>query len=209
MPESIEDFHARVMAAQTDAGGRLPLDPEGYTTWSAFPFDGQMVAKEVEPLADREPPREGSDPETCHCAPGRQHHPTWPVRWRDDHWQIKLAPPSGSPVILVLEPRQHGDLGELPLERAAEYGVLSVLLTRAIEELPSVGRCHIGRWGDGGAQAHVWFIARPLRMPQTRGTFNALWDDILPAVPEPVRRENADAVLTRLQAAYGGELIDG
>ena len=55
----------------------------------------------------------------------------------------------------------------------------------------------------------MWFIARPLRMPQTRGTFNALWDDILPAVPEPVRRENADAVLTRLQAAYGGELIDG
>ncbi len=68
----------------------------------------------------------------------------------------------------------------------------------------SDGRCHIGRWGDGGAHGHVWFIARPARMPQLRGTFMALWDDILPPLPADVRAANDAAVVARVAAAYGG-----
>ena len=78
-----------------------------------------------------------------------------------------------------------------------------------MESLPSVGRCQIGRYGDGGAHAHVWFIARPARMPEVRGTFNILWDDLLPPMPRDVLRENADAVLGHVFAAYGGDLLDG
>lgn len=27
-----------------------------------------------------------------------------PVVWRDEHWHIKVAPPSGAPCVLILEP---------------------------------------------------------------------------------------------------------
>lgn len=209
MPESIEQFHARVLAAQGTAGGRFPLPEDGYTTWASFPFDGELTVKPIGPLAAEERPREGDDPADCHCAPGATPSPDWPVRWRDALWQIKQAPPSGSPLILILEPREHGDLGDLSRERAAEYGVLSVLIAQGMESLPSVGRCQIGRYGDGGAHAHVWFIARPARMPEVRGTFNILWDDLLPPMPRDVLRENAEAVLGHVFAAYGGDLLDG
>ena len=84
---------------------------------------------------------------------------------------------------------------------------ISVALSASVEALPSVGRCHIGRWGDGGAHAHVWFIARPARMPQTRGTFMALWDDYFPPVPVAVRDANAAAAIRGLVAAYGGHAL--
>ena len=35
---------------------------------------------------------------------------------------------------------------------------------------PSVGRCHVGRYGDGGAHLHPFFFGRPARMPQLRGS---------------------------------------
>lgn len=208
MPESIEDFHARALAAQEAAGGHLPLPEDGYTTWAAFPFDGDLTVKALAPLADEEAAREGDNPAECHCAPSTPARPDWPVRWRDEHWLVKQAPPSGSPAIFVLEPLEHLDMHELSRDRAAEYGVLSVALVQAIEALPSVGRCHIGRWGDGGAHGHVWFIARPTRTPQLRGTFNTLWDDLLPPIPQDVWREHAGAVIAHLVATVGGEGVD-
>lgn len=131
----------------------------------------------------------------------------WPVVWRDEHWHIKAAPPSGAPCVLILEPLEHADLSALSPQRAAEFGQISVALSASVEALPSVGRCHIGRWGDGGAHAHVWFIARPARMPQTRGTFMALWDDYFPPVPVAVRDANAAAAIRGLVAAYGGHAL--
>lgn len=208
MPESIEEFHARVLAAQEAAGGRLPLDPEGFTAWEAFPFDGELTAKAVAQLQDIEA-RFGEDPADCWCAASPPADDQWPTVWRDQHWRLKLAPPSGSPLVLMLQPNAHHDLNELPRERAAELGILTVLLTGAMEALPSVGRAHMARWGDGGAHAHIWFLARPARMPQMRGTFNALWDDILPPVPAEVARDNAAAVVAALIATYGGQRGEG
>jgi hypothetical protein len=46
---------------------------------------------------------------------------------------------------------------------------------------------------------HWWFMARPARLPQLIGSFAAIWDDILPPVPEEIRR----ADLARLAAALG------
>ncbi|MFC7487624.1 hypothetical protein ACOCJ7_16215 [Knoellia sp. CPCC 206453] len=200
MPESIEEFAARAFAAQTH-DGRLPLDDSGMPAWDVFPFESSdLRVKALGPLA-KEVPRMGEPggPE-CPCR-GDLSDGGWDVVWTDEGWQVKVAPPSGSPLILVLEPQEHVDLDDLTTEQAAEFGVRTVALVRAIESLPSVGRCHISRWGDGGSHAHVWFIARPLGMTQLRGTYMAVWDDLLPPVPLKVRDDNAAAAIAHLRTS--------
>ena len=88
---------------------------------------------------------------------------------------------------------------------AAEMGLLMVRVTAAVEELPSVGRCHIGRYGDGGAHAHPFFFGRPARMAQLRGSCLLDWEENLPEVPEDVRRANAGHVGRALVERLGGE----
>lgn len=126
------------------------------------------------------------------------------LAWEDEHWRLTALGPSGAPLVAMLVPREHHDLGDLPDERAAELGRLIVHLAAAVEALPSVGRVHVSRWGDGGAHLHVFFIARPARMPQLRGTCMALWDDFLPPLPVAVRDENLAFVVDRLVRSYGG-----
>jgi hypothetical protein len=46
-------------------------------------------------------------------------------------------------------------------------------------------------------------MARPARMPQLRMSFAAIWDDILPPVPEEVWRAD-NALVGRALAAGGG-----
>ena len=43
-------------------------------------------------------------------------------------------------------------------------------------------------------------MARPARLPQTVGSFAAIWDDILPPLPEPLWRANLAAVAAALAA---------
>ena len=42
-------------------------------------------------------------------------------------------------------------------------------------------------------------MARPARIPQLIGNFAAIWDDILPPVPEKIRRWNLEAVVAALE----------
>ena len=65
-----------------------------------------------------------------------------------------------------------------------------VRVERAVRRVEHVGRVHVCRRGDGSAHLHYWFMARPARMPQLLGSFAAVWDDILPPIPEDVWREN-------------------
>jgi hypothetical protein len=102
------------------------------------------------------------------------------------------------PVVLILSSRAHHDLGDLPEELQTELGPLVVRLERAVASVPGVERVHVCRWGDGSAHFHVWFIARPGRLPQIRGSFVAIWDDILPRLPEALWRENLDTVVAAL-----------
>ncbi|MEO7269845.1 MAG: hypothetical protein ABIW49_11630 [Knoellia sp.] len=62
----------------------------------------------------------------------------------------------------------------------------------------------MSRWGDGGSHAHVWFIARPVGMSQLRGTYMAVWDDLLPPVPLEVRDDNAAAAVAHLRKTLKG-----
>jgi diadenosine tetraphosphate (Ap4A) HIT family hydrolase len=124
--------------------------------------------------------------------------------WSDEHWLVAPLPkPSGLPVVVILYPRMHVDLHELPAERQAELGPLIVRVERAVDAVGNIGRVHVGRWGDGSEHLHLWLMGRPARLPQLRTSFAAIWDDILPPVPEELWRAN-NAVVARTLAAGGG-----
>ncbi|MFN0155259.1 MAG: hypothetical protein ACKVUT_12860 [Gaiella sp.] len=198
MPETPEAAYARALLA-ADAERRLPL-PD-MSDWGTFPFEPRdLMTRALEPLSD-EPQRRGEEgPDSCwRCKEGAER-----AIWSDEHWLL-IAPeaPSGLPVVVLLSPRLHVDFGELPDTLAAELGPLMVRIDRAIRALGHIGRVHIGKWGEGGYHAHLWFIARPAGFGQLRSSFAELWDSVLPPVPEPGWRADLRA-LARAIAAEGG-----
>jgi hypothetical protein len=106
-------------------------------------------------------------------------------------------------MVLILESRSHLDLGDLPNLLAAELGVMTVRLERAIRSLDGVAQVHVNRWGDGPAHLHLWFLARPVGRLQLRGSFLSMWDEILEPVPEAKWREDLALVAAWL-AEFGG-----
>ncbi|GAA1912778.1 hypothetical protein [Nocardioides hwasunensis] len=202
-PESIEDFYDRVAAA-TDAEGRLAVAIESMPGWDIFPFelDGLRI-KPLEPLADVEPARRGEDPADCDCLRPPTPEQEARVVWSNERWVVSDVGMQ-LPITLILKPRAHHDLADLPDDLASEMGRLMVAITAAVEALPSVGRCHVGRYGDGGAHLHPFFFGRPARMPQLRGSCVLDWEENLPAVPDDVRRTNAGFVGRRLVERLGG-----
>jgi diadenosine tetraphosphate (Ap4A) HIT family hydrolase len=197
MPMSPEEFYAHAMQA-ADAEGRLPLSR--MTGWDVFPFEqsGLRAVPLVPPVLP-EPARAGENAADCPaCAAGRE-----PV-WSDEHWRLSVLGPSGAPLILLLEPTAHYDLPDLPDDLAGEMGLLTVRIARAIEALPHIARAHVSRWGDGAAHLHIFFFARPEGFRQLRGTCLAVWDDLLPAVPDEQRDRDAAAVAQTLAGSHGG-----
>ncbi len=196
MAESAEELYARALEAADDER-RLPVPP--LSEWETFPFEGEIRVRPLRPPGD-EPSRLGEDPTDCwRCRQGEED-----AIWSDERWLLTpLQKPSGLPVIVLLQPREHCDLGDLPPHLAAELGPLIVRVERAVDRVGEIGRVHVGRWGDGSAHLHFWFIARPARMPQLRTSFAAIWDDILPPLPEELWRANL-AVVARALAEGGG-----
>jgi diadenosine tetraphosphate (Ap4A) HIT family hydrolase len=190
MPETPEQFHARV-------SGTLRVPP--VETWDTWPFDGELRVRPLAPPAAGEAPRDGERGVDCHACAAQDDG----YLWTSGRWRLRsLDRPSGLPVVVLLEPREHySEPGDLPDELAAELGVLIGRIDRAISSLDGIGRVHVGRWGEGGEHLHIWFMARPARMEQLRSSFAAIWDDVLPPLPEAVWRENLDAV----RAALGRE----
>lgn len=179
-----------------------PSLPE-FTTWPTFPFEGDIRLRSLDPPVEKEPVRSGEDPETCEAC----RAPDEAYIWVANRWRVRaLDRPSGLPVVLILESRSHLDLGDLPNLLAAELGVMTVRLERAIRSLEGVARVHVNRWGDGAAHLHVWFLARPYGRLQLRGTFLSLWDDVLPPIPEEQWRENLALVAAWL-GEFGGRTL--
>jgi hypothetical protein len=199
MPMSPDEFYAHAMRA-ADGQGRLPLSR--MTGWETFPFEqAGLRAVPLRPPAVPEPPRTGEGGLECPaCTTARS------LVWSDDRWQLWAWGPSGVPLILVLETAAHYDVPDLPDDLASELGLLIVRITRAIESRPHIARAHVSRWGDGGAHLHVFFFARPAGFSQLRGTCLAVWDDLLPAVPDAVRAADAVAVANSLAASHGGKV---
>jgi hypothetical protein len=125
-----------------------------------------------------------------------------PQIWTDELWRLHALPePSASPVVVLLEPRVHCDLADLPPRESAQLGPLLQRVERAILGLGGIGRVHVNRWGDGSAHLHWWFLARPAGMMQLRGAFMMVWDDVLPAID----RETWQANLARIAASMAEE----
>ena len=186
MPETPEELHARV-------AGSLNMPP--VEEWDSFPFDGEMRPRELRPPED-DPRRNGEGGVDCdRCTAGDDGY-----FWTDERWRARALGPTGLPAVVMLEPRAHyAEPGDLPDELAAELGLLLARIERAVRAVPHVGRVHVCRWGDGGEHLHWWFMARPARIPQLIGSFAAIWDDILPPVPEEIWRANVDAVVRALE----------
>ncbi len=75
---------------------------------------------------------------------------------------------------------------------------LLVKVQRAVTSIGDIGNVHVCRWGDGSEHFHVWFMARPARLPQLVGSFAAIWDDVLPPLPDDVWQANLDVIRTAL-----------
>ena len=160
-----------------------------------------MRIKTLTPAVSVEPPRSGEDAAECVAC----NTPDESYIWVSERWRVRaMDRPTGLPMVLILECRSHLDLGDLPNLLAAELGVMTVRLERAVRSLDGVARVHVNRWGDGSAHLHMWFLARPYGQLQLRGTFLSLWDDILPTIPEHQWRENLALVAAWL-AEFGGQ----
>ncbi|GAB7049297.1 hypothetical protein [Catenuloplanes indicus] len=177
-----------------------PSSVPEFTKWPSFPFEGDIRVKPIDDPVEVEPSRKGEGSADCvACAA-----PDEAYIWVSDRWRVRaMDQPSGLPMVLILESRSHLDLGDLPNLLAAELGVMTVRLERAIRSLDGVARVHVNRWGDGSAHLHMWFLARPYGRLQLRGTFLSLWDAILPPIPEMQWRENLALVAAWL-AEFGG-----
>jgi diadenosine tetraphosphate (Ap4A) HIT family hydrolase len=187
VPETPEELYARAVNA-------LRMPPVG--DWDTFPFDGELRPRPLRPPVEQEVLRHGQGGVGCHACAA----PDDEYLWATERWRLRpLDRPTGLPVVLLLEPRVHyGEPGDLPDDLAEELGVLLGRIERAVRAVGEIGRVHIGRWGDGSEHLHWWFMARPARLPQLIGSFAAIWDDILPPVPEDVWRDNLAAIKREL-----------
>jgi hypothetical protein len=197
MALSPDDFHRHALGA-ADVERRLPLSR--MTGWDIAPFeqDGLRVVP-LRPPVVPEPPRQDEDPATCATCAARDEGV-----WLDEHWRLRVMPGVGVPLALMLLPREHYDLADLPDDRAAELGILTTHVGRHVEALPHIARSHVYRIGDGGAHLHVWFFARPEGQTQLRGSWLPVWDDLLPEYPANLAAADAEIVAKALAESYGG-----
>jgi hypothetical protein len=155
MPLAPDEFYANALTT-ADAEGRMPLSR--LTAWEIFPFEPDGLR--VVPLKRPELPesrRRGEDGSPCDsCADTGEG-----TVWEDDRWRlVAFSQPSGAPLVLMLLPKDHYDLTDLPDDLAGELGRLVVHTARAIESLTHIARAHVSRWGDGGgALAHLFLCA--------------------------------------------------
>lgn len=191
-----DDFYAHALTAADDER-RLPLSR--MTMWEVAPFDQDgLKVVPLRPPVLPEHERHGEDPATCRTCDREDG------LWINDRWRLTRVGGAGLPLVLMLLPRAHHDMGDLPDDLAAELGVLSTHLTRHVEALPNIARCHVYRVGDGGAHLHIWFLARPLGQGQFFGSWLPVWDDLLPEYPDDVAQADAEAVAAALAVSYCG-----
>ncbi|HEY1178532.1 MAG TPA: hypothetical protein VGF17_20450 [Phytomonospora sp.] len=163
-----------------DFGKPVSAPEGGIPYWDVFPYDGDVTIKAVDAPVVPEPPRNGEGGEPCgECARGDEDY-----LWTDADWRLNAGAGGKSLVNLMLTPRAHHDLADLPAALGAGMGAMIQRVEAAVMALGGVARVHVNRWGDGGSHLHWWFFARPEGLLQLRGTCLPLWGDVLPDLPE-------------------------
>jgi diadenosine tetraphosphate (Ap4A) HIT family hydrolase len=170
------------------------------TGWDVSPFssDGLRVSP-LRPPVLPEAPRHGEDPSDCRSCRDRDKG-----IWFNDRWRLARITGVGVPLVLMLYPRDHYDMADLPDDLAGELGRLTTHIVRHVQALPHISRAHVYRIGDGGAHMHIWFFARPEGQAQLYGSWLVVWDDLLPEYPADVAEADAAIVADALVASYGG-----
>jgi diadenosine tetraphosphate (Ap4A) HIT family hydrolase len=191
VPENADELHARAVDAL-----RAPAVEE----WPSWPFEGPVRPRALEaPGPERERDGEGGVDCTA-CARADAEY-----LWTGERWRVMAMPPSGLPLIVVLEPRDHFDSpADLPGDLAQEMGVMIGRVQRAVFSVGEIGRVHVGCWGEGGAHLHWWFIARPLGFPQMASSMAEIWDEVLPPIPGDVWRDNVARVAEAMRQSATG-----
>jgi diadenosine tetraphosphate (Ap4A) HIT family hydrolase len=186
VPETPEQFWERTCGA---------LQTPPVADWDTWPFEGEIVPRELAPPVAEEPARHGEGGVGCHhCTEAAT------ALWSNENWFLRsLDKPSGLPVVVLLMPKRHVDFPDLDEELAGEFGPLLLRVYAAVAGVPGVGNVHVGRWGEGSEHCHIWFMGRPAGMTQLRSSFAAIWDDVLPPTPEDVWRENLELVRAALE----------
>lgn len=187
MPESPEELYERAK----DALRMPPLEE-----WDTFPFEGEMRPRPLQPPTEVDKPRVGAGGVDCWACTAADDD----FIWTNERWRLVAGEAAHAlPVVVLLMPREHfADPGDLPDDLAAELGVQLARIERAVRSVGEIGRVHVCRWGDGSEHLHWWFMARPARIPQLIGSFAAIWDDVLPPIPQTVRQENLAALRAAL-----------
>ncbi|MEV0533903.1 hypothetical protein [Kitasatospora sp. NPDC050463] len=187
--------------ARLPIGERPPLRADGAQSWDIFPYEGDIRIKVLDAPELPEPPRHGEDgPDAC----GQCARPDEDFLWTDAHWRLS-APnaSSGLPAVVLLQPRAHHDLLDLPSERAVELGPMLQRVEAALMSLGGIARVHVNKWGDGATHLHLWLMARPAGMMQLRGSTLALWMDALPPAPAEEWADTSRRIAAAM-AADGG-----
>jgi hypothetical protein len=169
-----------------------------------LPFEGPLNAR-ILGEESAEDPRQGPGAEECDAcrAPDEEYV------WVADRWRVRATKrPPGVPIVLGLESRHHLDLGDLPNLLAAELGVMTVRLEKAIRSLPGVAHVHVNRWGDGESHLRFWLLARPVGRPELRGPYLPAWDRALPPVSEAEWRNRLGTVAVWLAEFGGRAMVD-
>lgn len=185
-------------------GEPIPFNAAGIPGWEIFPFEGDLRVKPLDPPVLPEPPRNG-DPGGTPCQACAASDAEY--IWSDEHWRLRTFPEAAIPALVMLEPRGHYDMADLPAERAAEQGVLFQRVERAIHGLGGIARVHVARFGDGASHLHWWFAGRPEGMVQLRGSCLLIWEDVLPKVDAKVWAQTNRRIAATMAEGGGAALI--
>lgn len=183
-----------------DASPPLPA----FAGWAIFPFEGDLRVKPYKAHYPSDRPRAGEPggPACGACARGDDGY-----IWVDDDWRVSAADPSGVPVQLFLESREHLDMDALDEEQAAGLGRMLVRLDRAIQAVGGIGRVHMARWGDGGSHFHMWLYGRPVGSSQMLGFCLPMWAMIVPPTPDDLWQRNMRVVASELAKGGGQAMV--
>jgi diadenosine tetraphosphate (Ap4A) HIT family hydrolase len=205
MTQTPKQWYDRVHAVIGDSGYREP----DFSSWMSWPWVGDLTTKPLDPPVAAEPARAGGGGAgDCQICTWSQDPDIDYLIWRDETWMIGLPfEPSSLPFAAFLMPRRHADLQDLTPAESARQGELLTGIERAACAVLAVPRIQVARWGDGSEHLHWWMFARPTGQLQLRGTFLALWDDLLPGADSAATRSNGELLAAKLVELAGGEVV--